>query len=313
MIAEQPVQTHHHAANFLHPEHDLQGWYVVARSKQIQRGQVRTVDMLHRKIAVYRGMDGIIRAVDAVCAHLGANLGHGALIENDLQCAFHGWRYGTDGICNYVPHVEHPPRRKLRVYPTQEKWGLIWLFNGAKPLWNFPEPDTYLFPLLMPSVQLKCHPHLMIANGLDGAHFEPLHHMQQTTAPVLTVCEPYEVTLHLCGRSVHPFWGRLTNTRHHDIRAQFKTIGGNMAWVTVDSPVRCHFLFTGQPSPKGCRSQVVLFLPRSLQAVRAIVTLYLLLQDDNKILSDISFKPGFIETDSGLQEFVRIVNNMPIG
>ena len=312
-MIETVAETRHKEENFLHPECDLQGWYVAARSKSLKSGDVRSVDMLHRKIALYRGEDGQVRAVDAVCAHLGANLGHGSVIGNDLECAFHGWRYGTDGICNYVPHVENPPRRKLRQYPVQEKWGLIWIFNGAKPLWDLPEPDEGLFPLLMPSVQLGCHPHLMIANGLDGAHFEPLHHMQQTETPYLTVDEPYEVTLYLCGRSTHPFWRRLTATRTNDIRAHFKTIGANMAWVTVEEPVKCYFLFTGQPSPKGCRSQVVLFLPRSIQAIRAIVTLYLLLQDDNKILSDINFKPGFIETDEGLQAFVNIVNNMPTG
>lgn len=299
--------------NFLHLKNDVQGWYVLAKSKTIKRNQVRSFDMLHRKIAVYRDSENSVRAVDAACPHLGANLGHGSVLENSLKCAFHGWQFGTDGICNHIPNIDNPPRRRLRQYPIQEKWGFIWIFNGARPLWKLPEPDEDLWSLAMPSVHLKCHPHLMIANGLDGAHFEPLHHMKQTELPKLTIKEPYEVTLHLSGRSIHPFWGRLTGTKNTDICVQFTTIGGNMAWVKVDAPIPCQFLFTGQPYEGGCCSQVILFLPRSLQAIRAIAALYVLLHDDNKILNDIHFKQGFIETDEGLKAFVRSVNNMPIG
>lgn len=299
------------APNFLHPERNLQGWYVAGRSKALKCASVIDVDMLNRKVVLYRTADGTLYAVDAVCAHLGANLRHGRVIGNDLECAFHGWRYGNDGICTYVPGVESPPRRKLRQYPVIERWGFIWLFNGAKPLWDLPEPDRDLMALRMPSIQLRCHPHLMIANGLDAAHFAPLHHMQHTSPPQLTVAEPHEIALDLCGRSTHPLWGRVTGTRQSDIRATFKTIGGNMAFATVKAPVRCQFLFTGQPSPRGCHSQMVLFIPRSIQAIQAIATLYLLLQDDNKILSDLQFKPGFIDTDAGLKQFVRIVNQMP--
>src|SRR5262245_604433 len=103
-------------ANFLHPERDLQGWYVVASSRSLRPNQVRSVDMLHRKLVVYRGNNSIVRAYDAHCPHLGANLGHGRLVGNDLECAFHGWRFDSDGLCSHVPNLSPVPQRRLRQY-----------------------------------------------------------------------------------------------------------------------------------------------------------------------------------------------------
>jgi phenylpropionate dioxygenase-like ring-hydroxylating dioxygenase large terminal subunit len=294
-------------ANFLHPEHDLQGWYIVATSGILRDTEVRSIDMLHRKIVIYRGKDGLVRAFDAHCPHLGANLGHGSVIENDLQCAFHGWRFGIGGLCTHAPNLDPPPQRKLRQYPVQEKWGLIWLFNGAHPLFKLPEPEPTLFPFIMPSVYMSCHPHLMIANGLDSAHFEPLHHIRHISPPEIVSNTPFTVTAHLCGEAISPLHRRLVGG---SIQASFSTIGGNMAWVTVTAPIRCHFMFTGQPEGKGCRSRVIAFLPRSLNAIRAMVIMYLLLHDDRKILSDIAFKSGFVATDFGLHCFVQTINAM---
>src|SRR5690349_14286828 len=133
------------APNFLHPERDLQAWYPVMPSRKLAITQVRSVEMLHRKLVFYRGTDGRVRAFDAHCPHLGANLGHGRLIENDLQCAFHAWRFDSEGHCTYAPNHTPEPQRKLRPYPVQEKWGLIWLFNGPNPLFELPEPAANLF------------------------------------------------------------------------------------------------------------------------------------------------------------------------
>jgi phenylpropionate dioxygenase-like ring-hydroxylating dioxygenase large terminal subunit len=298
--------------NFLHPELDVVGWYVVARSRQIKRCQAASFSMLHRNIVVWRGEDGLVRVADAVCPHLGANLGHGKVVGNNLQCAFHGWRYAADGHCVSAPGQDRPPLRQLRQYAAQEKWGLVWLFNGDQPLWDLPEPDADLFPLVMPDAKVPTHPHLMIMNGLDGAHFEPLHHMHATSPPQYSTPDSYRVSLDLQGQWTSPVLGRLTGTQSKAIEVQFTTLGGNMAWMTVAAPVRCQVMFTGQPCAEGCRSRMIFFLPRAPRALRALAAMYLLLIDDRKILADLEFSPNFSPADIGLKAFVDVVNRLPV-
>jgi phenylpropionate dioxygenase-like ring-hydroxylating dioxygenase large terminal subunit len=161
---------------------------------------------------------------DAVCPHLGANLGHGKVVGNNLQCAFHGWRYAADGHCVSTPGQDRPPLRQLRQYAAQEKWGLVWLFNADQPLWDLPEPDADLLPLVMPDAKVPTHPHLMIMNGLDGAHFEPLHHMHATSPPQYSTPDSYRVSLDLQGQWTSPVLGRLTGTQSKAIEAQFTTL-----------------------------------------------------------------------------------------
>ena len=297
----------------MHAARDLQSWYVVTRSKTIGRGQVQTFDMLHRKVAVYRGADGIVRATDARCAHLGANLGHGKVVGNGLKCAFHGWCYDENGRCLSAPGLSTPPHRKLRHYPVQEKWGLIWIFNGPRPLFELPDPeDTHTFlTLAMPEVHIPVHPHLMIANGLDATHFEELHQMQATRPPTCSIEAPYRVTVTFQGKPRNALWQSITGTHKQDILAHFTTIGGNIAWLRVEHPLRFYAMFTGKPDDaNGCRSRIILFLPKSIYALQMVSLLYLLLHDDRRILKDIDFIPGFVATDTPLQAFMSTVNAM---
>ena len=77
------------------------GWFAVGHSDQLARGQARSVHYLGRQMVVWRGEDGGVRAADAYCPHLGANLGRGGKVEgNTIRCPFHGWRFeGETGRC----------------------------------------------------------------------------------------------------------------------------------------------------------------------------------------------------------------------
>ena len=59
-------------------------------------------------LAVFRGEDGRVHALDAYCPHMGANLGAGGrVVGNCVECPFHGWKFrGDDGKCVSVPYCE---------------------------------------------------------------------------------------------------------------------------------------------------------------------------------------------------------------
>ena len=298
--------------NFNNQKVHTQSWYVVCKSSEIKINQARTFPLLGRKIVVYRSTGGLVRTLDARCPHLGADLGKGKVAGDNIQCAFHHWEFGCDGNCQNAPGLSEIPKRRVRPYPTQEKWGCIWIWNGPEVLFQLPEVSKDLNVVRMPTQTLRCHPHIMIANGLDVGHFSALHGMVLEKSEL---CEkpPFSVEVTLTGHPVSKLMKFLTGTFTKEIDASFETIGGNIALATVRSPVRFAMMFTGNLSAAGhCDTHTIAFLPKKIfpDFPRALVSMYVLLHDDRRILDDIEFSPSFVETDKPLMKFVEIVNQM---
>ncbi len=297
--------------NFANPNVDTQTWYVAARSAEVRTGRIRSYHLLHRRIALYRDSAGTVHAMDARCPHLGADLGQGKVLGDTVQCAFHHWSFGPDGRCRSAPD------RSVRVYPTEERWGLVWLFNGPRPLFPLPsvqEPSKYRV-MLPPQRRIHCHPHLVVGNGLDTRHLQALHDIAFTAEPQWSVTGPFEISATVQGRPRSAWIRRLTGSSHSDIVATFSTLGGNLAWATITQPVRFLTLFTGQSDESGgCRTQLVLFLPPSFDArpIRALVLLIALLRHDRQILDRLQFTHDYAKGDECLRELAGIVDSMPV-
>jgi len=161
------------------------GWFAVAHSDSLARGQVRGVHYLGEDLVIFRGEDGQVRVADAYCPHLGAHLGKGGKVEgNTLRCPFHGWRFdGRDGRCVEIPYAKRiPPQARLDSYPALECNGMILVWHhaeGKEPEW---QPEV-VPEILDPSYELhrthewtiKSHPQEIMENGVDFAHFATLH------------------------------------------------------------------------------------------------------------------------------------------
>lgn len=297
---------------FNNPAVVARSWYPVARSRQVKPGKVRSFEVLNRRIALYRDAFGTLRALDARCPHLGADLGHGSVEGDGLQCTFHGWGFGPDGRCRHAPGLDVAPPRRVRAYPVEERWGFVWLFNGPEPLFPLPETPGGLRPTRLPSRTIRCHPHLVVANGLDATHFEALHGMDFSEPPRLTVHDGVRISLHLKGRPRSPRLRALTGSGNRDVVASFTTLGASLAWAEVLEPVYFCTLFSALPTPEGhCEPAVVAFLPRRPDlALRATSLMYTLLRDDDKVLNDIQFLPGYTERDAAFETFARAVDAM---
>ena len=294
-----------------------QSWYVAAYSRQLRSGQVKSFDLLNRRIALYRDEDGQLHALDAVCRHLGADLGEGSVIDDQVQCPFHHWRYGPDGACRHAPGLADTPQRRLRTYPTEERWGIIWLFNGPQPAFALPDPpaESHCRALRLPAQHIRCHPHLVIGNGLDVHHFGALHNFDHTSPPTHSVQAPDRVEVRMQGQPRSPWLRRLAGSRQQAIHASFATIGSSLAWVEVERPFPFYVLFAGRPSVQGgCDTQVVFLFPKGtgLRRLQAVFLMYILLYDDHRILDTLHFRPGFTEADTVLKEYAQVVNSMQI-
>lgn len=78
------------------------GWYSLMNSDDLNPSEVKYIDYCGREIVLFRGENKLVYALDAYCAHMGANLGHGGIVKNSscIQCPFHGWIFdGETGSC----------------------------------------------------------------------------------------------------------------------------------------------------------------------------------------------------------------------
>ena len=117
----------------LHPDH----WYAVEHSHALRPGAVIETRFWQRSIALFRGQDGTIGAVENRCAHRQVKLSLGEVAGCRLVCPYHGWQYDTAGRLVAIPHAlfgQPMPRVRLAAFPVRERYGLIWLFPGDPAL-----------------------------------------------------------------------------------------------------------------------------------------------------------------------------------
>ena len=109
----------------------------VEYDRAVRPGQAVEVRFQGTSIALYRGRDGRLRALEDRCAHRQLKLSHGVVEGCNLTCVYHGWSYDGGGRVVGVDHdlFGHPKLKvQIRSYPVQVRYGLIWLFPGDPAL-----------------------------------------------------------------------------------------------------------------------------------------------------------------------------------
>ncbi|NHC35141.1 aromatic ring-hydroxylating dioxygenase subunit alpha [Scytonema millei] len=173
----------------INPNH----WYAVARSSEVTTNPI-AVTLWQQAIAIYRGNDGKVYALEDRCPHRQVKLSHGRVVDNNIECAYHGWHIGGNGECVAVPYLaanQKLPNCKIRHYPVREQDGFIWIFPGdsnistqIQPL-GLPEWDHLNYIATVSIIECTAHYSYLIENLMDMYHGH-LHQSWQAWAdPVL--------------------------------------------------------------------------------------------------------------------------------
>ncbi len=164
-----------------YPHHQ---WWIGAYADEIGHHIVGR-SILGQRVIIYRTRAGEAVALSGICPHRAYPLEKGRLVDDAVQCGYHGFTFGKDGSCIRVPTQDAAPTRAaVRRFPVIERGGLIWIWTG---------PESAADPALMPDIgrlglgapgwKVEQHPRvtiqarytLLIDNLLDLSHASFIH------------------------------------------------------------------------------------------------------------------------------------------
>jgi nitrite reductase/ring-hydroxylating ferredoxin subunit len=245
-------------------------WYRLCSSRTLDRGPfARTV--FDRRLVGYRRRDGSAVVLDAVCSHLGADLGNGRVVGDCLACPFHEWQYGPDGRCRRVPGMASPPEfARQTSFPVEERHGSVFFFHGARPTFPLPffleeQPDEYR--AIEPRRFLaNCTWYMVNAHAFDLQHFATVHG-RRLTGPLQVDCPTaYARRSRYCAEVVGTkYYDRfLRSVVGREVEITLTIWGGTFAVVTGDfGKRRSRFFVISEPRVEGTtQCDVVVFTPR---------------------------------------------------
>jgi nitrite reductase/ring-hydroxylating ferredoxin subunit len=215
--------------------------------------------LIGRRLVAFRVADGTISVMDAHCAHLGADLGLGRVLGETLQCPFHNWSYGADGVCKHIPGMSEIPRfARVRTYPATERHGYIFVFSEPRPSFPLPfffgeDPGAFVAGGLFRYVA-DCNWYMNAAHAFDMQHFAAVHDRQLLAPPVVDCPVPFarrnRYRAKVIGRSV--FDRVLRATTGDVVEISITVFGGPFVLVTGDfGRVESRFMITTQPLDDG--------------------------------------------------------------
>ena len=156
-------------------------WYVAGTAAELGAAPLGRW-ICGRPLALFRRADGSPAAVEDRCPHRKYPLSKGRVVDNSLECGYHGFRFAADGRCVLVPSQQDiPPGLDVRHYAVAEASALLWVWMG-----NPAEANHDLLPAIpenhAPGWQpvfgyhhVRANYQLVVDNLLDLTHLAIVH------------------------------------------------------------------------------------------------------------------------------------------
>ena len=158
-------------------------WYVLLESEEVGKNPIG-VTRMGEKMVFWRDAAGKVQCALDKCPHRGVQLSLGAVMEDHLQCPFHGFEYDSNGACVHVPANGRggviPSALHLHTYPTHEAHGYIWVWWGETPPADLEAPTFFdnideTFQHASAHDPWNAHYSRVIENQLDVVHLPFIH------------------------------------------------------------------------------------------------------------------------------------------
>ncbi len=112
-------------------------WYYAMPGEQLQAGKMVAKQLLAEPIVFGRTPQGDLFALRDICPHRAVPLSCGRFSGEEIECAYHGWRFDGAGLCTAIPalHEEQDldlSKFRVRRYPVREVQGNIWIYMSEQ-------------------------------------------------------------------------------------------------------------------------------------------------------------------------------------
>jgi len=301
-----------------------ESWFPIAMSKEVPKGKVVGRPFLDGRVVAFRGEDEIVRVFSAYCPHVGADLAAGKVVDNRIQCAFHRWEFNTDGVCEKTGIGDPPPKMAcLYQFHVREKFGLVWVFNGAEPWWEIPDypiPDSeldffvdYDVPALPVDAWVVC------ANTPDWQHLRAVHRLEFDFENLFDRIDwtdhslEYDLNARLEGGSGPPLNARVGIYGTSLFRLYGEFMGHRVCSLTgfhLMAPGKTQVFFslgtTKSDGSEADNQRVAMVHHMLLQLGKSII------HDDRPILHSLKYVPGALtKSDRALSKYLGLVRDFP--
>ncbi|WP_435279786.1 Rieske 2Fe-2S domain-containing protein [Streptomyces sp. 1222.5] len=292
-------------------------WYPICLSSEVAPGQVIGRDFLDGRVIVMRSQDGTAQVMSAYCPHLGADLSVGDMVGDTVRCAYHHWRYDRNGTCTATASGDPIPRHaRLFSFPTRERFGVVWAFNGHKPLFPLPElphPDSELI------IRSEIHPHalsldpwILCCQVPDNQHHRVVHGMQFIGNPLDNITWTdysllYEMNAVKNGQPLSFTMGSIGTTmflQHGTMDGRWM---GFIAGFAMPRPGTCQIYFIGMARTcEGSVQENEEFMNRVMEFEKQTLI------EDAPIFNSMHFRPGTpSRSDRALVRYLEFLRKYP--
>ena len=294
------------------------GWYAVALAEEVPANRPIRAEFLGGPVVVYRKASGEPVVMTAVCPHMGADLALGDVVDDEIRCAYHHFRFGADGRCTRIPSEGPiPTAARLHAYPSHESFGLVWAWNGEGPP-RFPPPTVRDYAERDLAFRVKrtnvfeVAPWLSIGNTFDFMHLRYVHDLDFDVTPEdVHYVDDHHIELDI------PFVSKETGAFEQRIRVT----GTNVVSFQTVTDHTTIGLFTSTPVGTTAQTYYVAAVPRDAGLSAAELEARLdqqqkfgddLLVDDARTLEGIRFRPGtMVAGDRAMVTYMQWVSRFP--
>ncbi|MDG7036476.1 MAG: aromatic ring-hydroxylating dioxygenase subunit alpha [Nitrososphaerota archaeon] len=109
-------------------------WYIVLSSDELKKNEVIKIKRFSKDIIFWRDSKNKVHALEARCPHRRADLGLGKIINDCIQCPYHGFLFNGDGDAVLIPSFGKSatinPNYKVKSYKVKEYKNFIFLWYG---------------------------------------------------------------------------------------------------------------------------------------------------------------------------------------
>ena len=157
-------------------------WYVAAWADELSAKPLAR-RILNEPVVLFRDANGRAAALIDMCCHRGAPLHMGKVVEQGLECGYHGLIFDHTGACVSIPGQSGiPDRARVRSFPVVEQDTFVWIWMGDPAL---AEPstivraewhnDTAHWPTKHAMYPIAGSATLMVDNLMDLTHLGYVH------------------------------------------------------------------------------------------------------------------------------------------